>query len=274
MRRSERFARGAGRFEMRLFRLGATSYVFPADLVTNARQLAGIADDMELVLFETQAHGSNFPSPAEVKALNEIGQTQNLTFTIHLPRDMNCSDALALDQNRRVIALTRPLSPYAYVMHLDGAIFLRDTSAATIQHWQEDARRAILQVVDWVGDATRVCVENVESWNPTYFETIVLETGVSRCIDVGHLWKDGRDPLAHLDAHLHQTRVIHLHGLKGRDHQSLKHMSHAQLLPVITTLVRKKYSGVLTCEVFGEQDFFSSRDALLKLWMNLSDATL
>jgi len=39
---------------MRKFRLGSTSYVYPADLVTNARQLAGRVDDIELVLFETE----------------------------------------------------------------------------------------------------------------------------------------------------------------------------------------------------------------------------
>ncbi len=47
-----------------------------------------------------------------------------------------------------------------------------------------------------------------------------------------------------------------------RDHQSLTHMREEQLLPVVRTLVEHHYEGVLTLEVFGEADFFSSREIL------------
>ncbi len=42
------------------FRLGTTSYIIPADLMTNVRLLSPLVDDIELVLFEADDE-SNLP---------------------------------------------------------------------------------------------------------------------------------------------------------------------------------------------------------------------
>ncbi len=247
---------------MRKFRLGSTSYVYPADLVTNARRLAGRVDDIELVLFETENFGSNFPTRDTLVELNEIAGENGLTFTVHLPRDVNLNDELSYAQNRRAVDATRALHPYAYVMHLDGRALMRDTSAANVARWHTQARRALEQVIAWVGDAARVCVENVEAWDPAYFQEMVAELRASRCIDIGHFWVNQCDPLPHLVTHLPQTRVIHLHGVDARDHSALTHQPQAQLAAVLETLRRQNYRGVVTLEVFGESDFFTSLETL------------
>lgn len=244
------------------FRLGSTSFVYPADLVTNARRLAGRVDDIELVLFEAENFGSNFPTRDTLAALNKIADENALTFTVHLPRDMNLHDEQACDQNRRAIDATRGLYPYAYIAHLDGRALMRDTSAARVARWRAEAGRALAQVIAWVGDAARVCVENVEAWDPAYFQEIVVELRASRCIDIGHFWLNQCDPLPHLAAHLPQTRVIHLHGVGARDHSALTRQSQAQLAAALAALRRENYRGVVTLEVFGETDFFTSLETL------------
>jgi hypothetical protein len=67
-----------------------------------------------------------------------------------------------------------------------------------------------------------------------------------------------------LREHLPQTRVIHLHGVDdtGRDHQSLRYTSREDLRAVLDVLIEARYTGVVTLEVFGEDDFFSSLDVL------------
>jgi len=50
-----------------MLRLGSTSYIYPADLLTNTRQLAGVVQDIELVLFELPNGESNFGELADVK---------------------------------------------------------------------------------------------------------------------------------------------------------------------------------------------------------------
>lgn len=246
------------------FRLGSTSFVYSADLVTNARRLAGRVDDIELVLFDAENFGSNFPTRAARAELNKIADENALTFTVHLPRDMNAHDEQACDQNRRAIDATRDLYPYAYIAHLDGRALMRDASAAKVARWRADAARALAQVIAWVGDAARVCVENVEAWDPAHFQNIVAAARASRCIDIGHFWLNQCDPLPHLAAHLPQTRVIHLHGVGARDHSALTHQAQAQLVAVLETLRRENYRGVVTLEVFGETDFFTSLETLAR----------
>jgi adenosylcobalamin phosphodiesterase len=243
------------------FRLGTTCFIYQDDLVSNARQLADTADDIEIILYDTEKWGTNFPSAQQVTDLAAIAQSNELTYTLHLPLDLKLGDARAFDQARRAIDVTRILNPFGYVMHLDG----RGVSQETCSDWQADALQGLAQLTEWVGDAARICVENVEGWNPDFMRDVVSQAGVSRCIDIGHLWKEGCDPLPHLAENLVRTRVIHLHGLiERRDHNSLEQMPDVQLLPIFEMLLKHEYRGVITLEVFSPEAFVTSRAAVLR----------
>lgn len=238
-----------------LFRLGSTSYVYPGDLVYNAERLAGVVDDVELVLYCTADGQTNYPNSAHIERLAELSQQHGLTYTVHLPHDLeplNGQLSPALDAAREVIALTEPLSPYAYVFHAAG------TGLGTTA-WQEGIFAAIDQVVAWVRSPSQLALENLESYPPEALEPVFDRFPVSRTLDIGHLWRMGRDPLPVMDSWLPKTRVVHLHGLEARDHMTLAVMQPAVLDPIIERLVG--WSGVLTLEVF-EDDFFSSKVAL------------
>jgi sugar phosphate isomerase/epimerase len=77
-------------------------------------------------------------------------------------------------------------------------------------------------------------------------------------VDIGHLWLDGHDPIPYLQAALPRTRVIHIHGLAERDHKSLANMPEEKVRAIWDELIRVKYAGVLTLEIFSEEDFISS----------------
>lgn len=248
------------------FRLGATSYVFETDLIGNAQRLAGSADDMELVLFESEMHGSNFPDDDTVARLNDLAAKHDMTYTVHLPHDVNLQNAVWRERNRRAIELTRALHPFAYVMHLDGRPLMSDASDESVARWQRDAELALHEVLTQVGDTARMCVENVEAWDPAHFSDIVERCNTARCIDIGHFWLNECDPLPELATHLLRTRVIHLHGVDARDHVSLAHTPDAELRRVVNTLRQAHFSGVVTLEVFGESDFFTSRAVLRRAW--------
>jgi len=248
-------------------RLGSTSYVYPADILPNVEQLAGIVNDVELVLFEVDDYGSNLPDAATVDRLRQLAAAHDLTYTVHLPLDLRLADDgpageehPSLVKARRVIERTSALDPWGFVLHLNGEALLGRPTAAQVERWQAQAQRSLEIVCGWLDDPRRLCLENVERWDPGFFAPIVDALPISRCIDVGHLWVQGVDPLAHLDAWLDRTRVVHLHGLAERDHRSLAHMSPQQLDPVVALLMAR-YQGVVTLEVFGVDDFFSSRAA-------------
>jgi sugar phosphate isomerase/epimerase len=250
-----------------MFRIGATSYIVPADILPNVEYLAPLVDDVELVLFETDEYGSNLPDAGLCARLAELAGAHALTYTVHLPLDLRLGDGgdaghVSLRKARRVIEATQGLAPYAYVLHLDGLALLEGTSPAGLAEWQANAQRALEILNGWVGDPGRVCVENIERWDPEAFAPVVTALGVGRTIDIGHLWLQGVDPLVHLGRWIESTRVIHLHGIGERDHMSLAHIPPAQLDPVVR-FVAERFAGVVTLEVFSQADFEESQRVLL-----------
>ena len=263
------------------FRIGTTSYIIPDDLLPNAAFLAPYVQDVQLVLFEVPGGASNLPSMHDVAELAALGQAHDLTYTVHLLHDLRLHDdtgapALALAKAREVIDLTRPLEPQAWVCHLDGRdVRAEGPASAALLAWQADTAAALRQVCASAGDARRVAVENLEGYTPDFVAPVVARTDAGRCVDVGHLWLDGVDPLPHLMAARDRLAVVHLHGVtgtqasspasaasRGRDHVSLAHVPPASLDAVLRLLLDLRFDGVLTLEIFGEEDFWSSLSAL------------
>ncbi len=247
-----------------MFRLGATSYIIEADLVSNARYLAehGL-HDMELVLFELDDGRSNLPSSEVVAELNALARLHDLTYTVHLPLDINgAADHASMIKAREAIAHTRDLEPWAYVLHCDGREVRTGASETQLQQWQAQTLRALRQLAVWVGGFDRLAVENLEGYALDFIQPVIDQLPTSRCVDVGHLWLDGHDPLPYLQQALPRTRVIHLHGIDQRDHRSVAHMPPEQIDPLVRLLRHEHYAGVVTLEIFGADDLFSSQQAL------------
>lgn len=243
------------------FRVGSTSYVYPADILPNVEQLgeAGAVDDIELILFEVDDGPNNLPDEQIIARMAALAQQFALTYTVHLPLDLRlAADGsirhASLDKAERVIKSTLPLDPFAFVFHLDG-------TDVEQPGWIDRSLRALETVIPWVGEPSRLAVENLESWPPSYLDPILERLPISRTTDIGHFWKMGLDPLTVLDQWLPRTRVIHIHGMAERDHKSLALMPSAMLDPVVAQLLT--FAGVVTLEVFETSDFFSSRTALL-----------
>lgn len=255
------------------YRLGSTSYVWPADILPNVRRLGPLVDDVELVLFEVDEY-SNLPDAVTVAELAALARVHVLTYTVHLPLDLTLAGPLSLEKAERVIACTRDLFPWAYVLHLDGQAIEGDLDPAVLARWRDEARRVLEQVAAMVGDPRRLCVENLENYPPEHFLPLLEQVPVSLCVDVGHFWRVGRDPWPFLEEHLDQTRVIHLHGIDARDHQSLLHQGADRVTPVLELLSARRYAGVLTLEVFSREDFFSSRALVAGIVNNAQTASL
>lgn len=250
------------------FRLGATSYIIPDDLLPNARFLAPHVQEMQLVLFDLPDGRSNLPTAAEVAALAAWGAAADLTYTVHLLHDLRLQDEAgqphpSLTSACSLMARTRALAPWAWVAHLDGREVLRaDTSSVGLGAWQDATVQAVDAVVACAGAGERLAVENLEGYPPDFVTPVVMQTTAARCVDVGHLWLDGHDPVLSLRAAWPRLRVVHLHGVQGRDHCSLAHVAPARLDAVVQLLLVEGFTGVLTLEIFGEEDFWSSLAAL------------
>lgn len=247
------------------YRIGTTSYIIPADILPNVEHLADRVDDVEIVLFEVDDGPNNLPAPEVVESLARLARQHDLTYTIHLPSDLELGGSevrrrASLEKARRVIDRVGSLDPLAYVVHLEG----REERAgrASWVPWTERCVESLARLGEIVGAPERIVVENLEGYPLEILDPVLREAPVSRCVDIGHLWVDGHDPLPYLREALDRTRVIHLHGLAERDHKSLAHASPEDLDPVIACLREREYDGVLTLEIFGEEDFEGSLVAL------------
>lgn len=246
---------------MMRFRLGATSYTFPADLLMNADRLGGLADDVELVLFEVEGH-SNLPDCAQVQALRRLAEQHGLTYTVHLPLDLRfAAEHPSLALAGRIIDLTAALHPYAYVAHLDAR---EPMASGAWADWQETCVAGLLRLLERIGgDADRLCIENLERWPYEAMLPILERVPVAFCLDIGHLWLAGLDVATAVAQVGGRTRVVHLHGINGRDHTSLVHVPQAQVDEALDALAGAGFRGVVTLEVFSEDEFRGSRDLVL-----------
>jgi sugar phosphate isomerase/epimerase len=250
-----------------MFRIGTTSYILPDDILPNVEYLAPLVDDVELVLFEAGEYGSNLPDAALRRRLAALAHAHDVTYTVHLPLDLRLGDNgdaghISLAKAERVIAATRDLEPFAYIVHLDGRpLMAAGLDARGLQEWQANAIGALERVCGWLADPTKLCVENVEAWDPDAFAPVIAALPVSRTVDVGHLWLRGEDPLPRLADWLDRARVIHLHGIGERDHKSLA-LIPSERLDAIAALLAQRFAGVVTLEVFNQEDFVSSQAAL------------
>ncbi len=252
------------------FRLGTTSYIIPDDILPNAHYLAGKVRDIELILFEVDDGPNNLPSPEVIDELSRIAQQHDLTYTVHLPLDLKLGDDgseqdQSLVKAKRVIDCTRRLDPWAYVLHLDGRSVRTSTDAGLIKRWQDQSVRALELVAEWAGGAEKLAVENLETYPLDFIQPVLDRIPVSRCVDIGHLWLDNHDPIPYLQTALSRTRVIHIHGIAERDHRSLAFMPQEKVREVWAELIRANYEGVLTLEIFTEEDFISSLEVIEKI---------
>jgi sugar phosphate isomerase/epimerase len=254
------------------FRLGSTSYVYPADILPNVCRLAPLVDDVELVLFEVDER-SNLPSPDVVEALGRLAEAHDLTYTVHLPLDLRLASDDAwrhpsMEKARRVIRSTRPLHPWAYVIHLDGSEIETEgaVSPAALARWRDRATRSLEMIAEEAGAPHLLAVENLENYHPDAFLPLLDRLPISLCADVGHFIKVGQPPLPYLEVHGERIRVIHLHGCRdGRDHRGLDLIADDLLAELRNWLVTACYRGVLTLEVFTERHFFPGRELILAL---------
>lgn len=233
-------------------RLGTTSYIYPADILTNVRSLADKVDDIEIVIFECDDRGTDLPDRQTVVELREIASAHGLTYTVHLPLDLHLPfQERGMETAVRVIKTFMDLRPHGFIIHWEG-----DEPAQPRQGsaWKQRTIACLNCLAAEAGSFDRLCVENMDGQSPEVLDTILSNSDVSCCVDVGHLWKDGLDPLHFLDAWLPRAKVVHLHGIGRRDHKGLSLMPSSELDPVVSRL-RDCFDGVVTLEVFNEPDF-------------------
>jgi len=247
----------------RSFRLGVTSYVYPADLSPNIRLLAPFVDDIELVFFESKEH-CNFPDPAAVDEWHRLADEHHLTYTVHFPIDKAIGSPNPAERQsfvavaERLIELCQPLNPHGWILHLEG--ITPDATPDRVTAWQNEIRPHLQQLTNLIGDPSLFCVENL-GYPFEWCEPLLSEFPLGVCLDFGHLWQMQYDWKSHVAKWLPRTRIIHLY---GTDHSSRHYSLEKSPAPLVREALDSigDYNGVLTLETFGLDDTASSLKCL------------
>ncbi len=248
------------------FRLGVTSFVYPDALLPNIRALAPVADDVELVFFES-GDESNLPDAAEVRCLADLAAEHALSYTIHFPIDKALGSPSArerqalLDQTLRIIEICRPLQPHGWILHLEG--IEPDDTPARVAEWQSDLAHPVQAILAATGDPRRLCIENL-GYPFEWCQPILDLAPFSHCLDIGHLWQMQYDWKTHVRNHRAHTRIVHLY---GADHTSRHHALTITPAPLAAEFLAAlgDYREVLTLETFGYEDTCASLERLIEL---------
>ena len=251
------------------FRLGTTSYIYPDHPVPNVRKLAGLVDDIELLLFESDRE-DNFPSKKSVTELRKIADDYNMSYTIHFPIDRYLASPEheirleAAETFNKVIDITSPLSPYAYNLHLESS---PDRTIPPENEFLAFAEEG-LNLIDF-GQVLpeKLALENL-SYDFGMTSSLIEKYNLSICIDVGHLIIYGFDPLEHIRKHADRTKVMHWHGVENsNDHKALPTPPDQLWEEIFSLTYDLNYQNVITLEIFSLKNLTASLKAIDMLYM-------
>ena len=246
---------------MRRFRLGATSFVYPAGWLENVERLSGRVEDVELLFFAPEGP-SGLPDARELRGLRELRARHGLTYSVHTPLSASLASedearrAAGVREVLRVIDATRVLEPSAFVVH----VYLGDEEGGArpsdMAAFRERAARSLRELLSHGVSPRELCVEYLD-YDLDLLVEVIEQLDLQVALDVGHLLRDGRDWRGILERYLPRTRLIQWHGTEpgGRDHKSLEHVPHATARAIVECLLHADYAGVLTLEVFEELAF-------------------
>ncbi len=243
------------------FRICAPSFIYPSTWSENVRLLSPFLDEVELLFFESR-YPDSLPSRDEVKTLSDLTDENAISYNVHLPTDIDISDrditrrTEAVETMKRVIALSEPLDPTTYTLHVP---FGRDTSdKSTISDWQHIVSSQLMQLVAATVPAEKISIETLD-YPFGWIADIVSDLGLSVCLDIGHLAIHGGNSADLYSRFQDRVAIIHLHGVRGQnDHVGITSQTVPQQAAVTTIL--ESFGKTLSLEVFSYQQLVESLD--------------
>jgi sugar phosphate isomerase/epimerase len=250
------------------FRLGTTSYIYPAPILPNVMRLGPFFDEIELVLYES-SEKEHLPEEQLIDRLKALSIEMDVGFNVHLPLDVYLGDARRTVRSegvrivKRFIERTIPLTPSTYTLHfsLEGEKG-RETTDRDL--WKRCVIKSIEEILTTGIAPSRLSIETL-GYPYEWIEDMVKALGLSICLDLGHLLIRGVDLRGYLERYLAKTSIIHLHGVEnGRDHLGIDRLSGETLGLILSYL--RHYQESLSIEVFSFDDLKNSLETLEGKW--------
>lgn len=248
------------------FRLATTSFIYPDTWSANAKMLAPYLDEIELTIFESSP--ASLPAPDEIDRLCSVSESEGIGYNVHLPIDLKLGSGdrelrrHAVRSVLEITALTRPLKPTAFTVHLELEGSLSDP--AQIKTWQARSGESLDRILDAGLPPNLLAVENLV-YPIEIIEEMILDRGLMICLDIGHLTLIGGSFSTTFTQYEDRISILHLCGIgcKG-EHLALEKLPGSQLQEVSTCM--ENFSGTVSLEVFSYKDLVASLNTFDTIW--------
>ena len=229
-------------------KIGAPSFVFPADYSENVELLAGLFDEIQLLILEPFEN-----SPLDGNELTSLERLKEsgIRYSVHLPIPSNIADKNENGMNSiiNIVKTFMPLGVENFILHVENSA---QTSEPGI------AAQRINEILHTTGlEPEKLCVENLHRGFKDVWEDME-STGVSICFDVGHLLYMGGNPLEFIERYGDRIRMAHIHGTDLKDHRPLNAMPDGMLEKILQKFIDIKLPGALIIENYSVDEMMQS----------------
>ena len=249
------------------FKICTTSFIYPDHYIPNVKMLGPYMDEIELLLFESQGTDT-LPSRTVIAELCRLAAEFDLSYNVHLPTDISISDRDpsrqrdAVETMVRVIELVHPLCPSALILHVP---YIEELlKEHNVKKWQDRVYKNLEIILSAVENKNIIAVETLD-YSLDLLEDLIVDLDLAICLDLGHLMVYDYDLLEVFNKYGFKTSVLHLHGVENdRDHLALDRLSEKSASSVLQVL--KRFTGVVSLEVFSFDDLISSLNFIENRW--------
>lgn len=249
-------------------KLAATSYVWPADILTNIERLKDYVKGIQLVLFELPEE-SNLPNEIEVAKLNELKQRYELSYFIHLPLNLDIYNTdRFVKETGKFIEIGKSINAELYILHLNLAEkyskyqYHSGLSNKELKKFYSAGKSSLDALFNKYQVKDTLLIENI-NYPIEWLDFFVFKCGMNICLDIGHLFLHN-DEISLVKKYSEKIKLIHLHDLneKGADHSELK--NYKRISSAFDVLQEINYKKFIVLELFDTSKFFDSLDFLEK----------
>lgn len=254
------------KYRLPRMKLGTTSFLVQDYYIPAIRYVSAICDDIALLVAEPGEKGENLITEKEVREAARIANGEGVSFNIHLPTESHFETEKSIRHLTRqmevVIDRVRMLEPHSWVLHVEYPS-LTNQNEYPDKESRERTADALARIASFLPSPEHLCLENLETFPIDFWDEWLAGTSYSRCLDIGHIWKEGLLPEDYWERWKPRIRMCHLHGLGTRDHQSVANMPEERIDGIMHPLWKDGFNGAITLEVFKVGEFKTSYEALM-----------
>lgn len=244
------------------FKTGCPSYILPTGYIENVTFAIDHVEDVQLLLFDSEKEDPLFKEET-IMTLDYLARDGELTYSVHMHTSPQIFDEKGY-QNRlekavKAINKLKSLPISGYTFHYDLPDKIERITARKKEELDQLYIRFFTELKERLGAYSPVLTLENTSTPLFWLDRVVEETGISYCIDIGHLRHKGME-LDDIKDRLENTRIIHIHGIektqeKHRDHRALNNDMEA-------FRYLENFKGVVTIENYHKKLLFHSLETL------------